>query len=166
MLTGIEAAVYRNGWRLQGEYIYNHISRRSLSDTHLHGGYVQAAYLIGGTHQIDRSRGAFTQPLVGKKGALELALRYDYADFNHQDIHGGRSRQYTAGVNYYINNNLKVMINYAYVDYDDNANGDNTLYIGKNATGELTTTPAEVDARQGKPGNRFSTLNLRFQIRF
>ena len=166
ILSGVEAAVYWHQWRLQGEYIYDRINRGALSDANLQGGYVQAAYLLGGRHQIDRSRGAFTQPLVGKKGALELAARYDYADFNSHDILGGHSRQYTVGMNYYINNNLKVMLNYSLVNYDANANGDGTLFIGKNESGELTSTPAEVSALSGEPGNRFSTINLRFQIRF
>lgn len=165
-LSGVEAAMYWRSWRIQGEYIYDRISRGSLSDASLQGGYIQAAYLWGGTHQVDRSRGAFTQPLVGKKGAWELAARYDYADFNSYDILGGHSQQYTVGMNYYINNNLKVMLNYSYVNYDANANGDGTLFIGKNEAGELTNDPVEVYARLGKPGNRFSTVNLRFQIRF
>ena len=165
-LSGVEAAMYWHRWRVQGEYIYNVISRGSLSDANLQGGYLQAAYLLGGTHKIDRSRGAFTQPVVGKKGALEFAARYDYADFNSHDICGGRSRQYTVGMNYYINNYLKVMLNYSYVDYDANANGNGTLFIGKNEAGEPTSNPTEVSAIYGKPGNRFSTINLRFQIRF
>ena len=166
ILSGVEAAVYWHQWRVQGEYIYDRINRGALSDANLQGGYIQAAYLWGGNHRIDRSRGAFTQPLVGKKGALELAARYDYADFNSHDILGGHSQQYTVGMNYYINNNLKVMLNYSYVNYDANANGDGTLFIGQNTTGELTSSPAEVSALSGKPGNRFSTINLRFQIRF
>jgi phosphate-selective porin OprO/OprP len=49
-------------------------------------------------------------------GAWELAARYDTIDMNDGGLAGGEFDQWTLGVNWYLNPNTKVMLNYAMVD--------------------------------------------------
>lgn len=120
-LVGAELAGYYGPWKFQAEYIQQDVNRSNgLADESFSGFYVQSScLLLGGKQDYNNSRGAFNQPLIGKKGDIELALRFDRLDMNGTVIKGGVSNQYTAGVNYYVNENLKVQLNYYYITHND-----------------------------------------------
>jgi phosphate-selective porin OprO/OprP len=44
-------------------------------------------------------------------------------------------------LNYYANNNVKIMLNYAYLNHDRYANGKDKLFVGYDANGNLTRNP-------------------------
>jgi phosphate-selective porin OprO and OprP len=46
------------------------------------------------------------------KGAWELAVRYDWLDLTDSGINGGELSEYTFGLNWYLNANMKVQANY------------------------------------------------------
>ena len=52
-------------------------------------------------------------------GAWEAALRYSYLDLNDDDIHGHRVSDLTAGLNWYLNPNVRISCNYVYSDVQD-----------------------------------------------
>ena len=65
----------------------------------------------------------------GGRGALELALRYSLMDLNDGaglagtetplgGVRGGEQTTLAAGLNWYLNSNLKLMFNYMHVDVD------------------------------------------------
>lgn len=167
--TGVELAGYSNGFRMQGEYILNRVSRTgSLPTEKFDGFYVQAACLLFGGRQVyNTGRAAFTQPLTGKKwGDIEVAARFDRLDMNGAAVYGGRSNQYTLGINYYINNNLKIQLNYAYTDTDRFANADGSAAVGLNAGGGLAYNPEDIDPRFGAGGNDYNSVSLRIQFKF
>lgn len=120
-LMGAELAGYYGPWKFQAEYIQQDVNRNNgFTDESFSGFYVQSSCLLfGGRQDYNNSRGAFNQPLIGKKGDIELALRFDRLDMNGKVVKGGVSNQYTAGVNYYINENLKVQLNYYYITHND-----------------------------------------------
>lgn len=120
-LMGVELAGYYGPWKFQAEYIQQDVNRNhGFVDESFSGFYVQSScLLLGGKQDYNNSRGAFNQPLIGKKGDIELALRFDRLDMNGKVIKGGVSNQYTAGMNYYINENLKVQLNYYYITHKD-----------------------------------------------
>lgn len=147
-LAGAELAGFYKGFRAQGEYIMNNTVRmEGLETEKFNGFYVQAAYLLfGGQQKFNKSRGAFSQPTLGRSwGDIELAARFDRIDLNGTEVMGGSANGWTFGVNYYATRNLKMQLNYSYVDHDKYANASGTA---------------------GEEGNAYGILGLRIQLNF
>ncbi len=117
---GLEAAAQFGSYSLQGEYIITDVSR-SHNDVSFSGAYLYASWFTTGEMRNYNSRtGVFggVKPLrkfdlTGKGyGAWELAARYSTIDLNDGPIHGGREDDITLGVNWYLNNNVRLMANY------------------------------------------------------
>lgn len=132
-LMGCELAGYYGPWKFQAEYMQQDVNReQGFSNETFSGFYVQSSCLLfGGKQDYNNSRGAFNQPLVGKKGDAEIALRFDRLDMDGKTVKGGTSNQYTVGVNYYLNENLKIQLNYYYITHNntDSANDYNSLNV-------------------------------------
>lgn len=170
-LAGLEVAGYYEGLRLQGEYIMSSVVKdKDLPTENFDGFYVFGTYLLfGGKYNYDKGAAEFTQPTRGKSwGDVELALRYDYLNLNSDvnQVMGGSGEGYTLGLNYYINNNVKVMLNYIYMNHDRWANGKNKLFVGYDANGDLTKNPREVVDDNGSAGEDYSILSIRFEVDF
>ena len=86
--------------------------------------YGEVHYFLTGEHrEYNRDSGAFTRvvPLrpfawdrsgVSGWGAWQLAARYSYLDLNSGAISGGRLHDWTLGVNWFMNPNMKAQFNY------------------------------------------------------
>jgi phosphate-selective porin OprO and OprP len=171
-LAGLEFAAYRNQFRLQAEYIGSSVAYiDELKPVEKFDGfYVFGSMLLfGGKYNYNTSEAEFTQPRRGKDwGDIELAFRYDYLNLNsHMDgIMGGAGEGYTFGLNYHANSNVKVMLNYAYMNHDRYASGKNKLFVGYDMDGNLTKNPRAVADVMGKAGEDFSMLLLRIEVDF
>ncbi len=162
----------------QGEYKYYTVNREKsdglgsvdLPTVNLDGFYVQAGYLLfGGRYNYNRADGEFTRLTRGKDyGELEVALRYDYVNANDFDaqVYGGSAEGYSLGLNYYVNPNVKFMMNYIYNNHDRYANGKGKLFVGTDADGNLTKDPFEVTEPDGQAGDDFGMLSFRIEIDF
>lgn len=169
LLAGLELAGFHRQFRMQGEYILNHTHRSGdLSTEKFNGFYIQAGYLLfGGQQKYSTSRGAFTQPTPGKSwGDLELAARFDRIDLNGTQVKGGSANGLTLGLNYYATRNLKLQLNYSYVDNDKYADAFNSAAVGYNSSGEKVYDGEKVDENSGKGGNAYGILGLRMQLNF
>jgi phosphate-selective porin OprO/OprP len=89
------------------------------------GGYAEVLYFLTGEYQLyDKGNGAFgrvipNQNLRMKKGegvsgcgAWQVGVRFSYLDLNDKAIQGGMVYDWTAGVNWFWNPNMKVQFNY------------------------------------------------------
>jgi phosphate-selective porin OprO and OprP len=117
-LVNAEAAVVFGPFSVQGEYYRTWVSAGNASPT-LDGFYVMGTWLITGEHRnYKRSTGAFDRTVPshnltdGGIGAWELALRYSGTDLNDEGVNGGRLNDITGGVNWYLNPNAKIQLNY------------------------------------------------------
>jgi len=138
MLLNTEFAAHYKGFRFQGEYIHSFIQLNDpvssdtgdISRLHFSGWYLHAGILLfGGSQRYDTHCGEFTQPIRGRKwGDLELLLRYDYLNLNSHHILGGEGQNFTAGLNYYVNNNVKIVLNYTYSDNKTIEDGEPGLH--------------------------------------
>jgi len=163
------AGAYKNIF-FQSEYFGSNVFRNEgLENVNLSGMYAQVGFLLGdGRYQYNSNEGEFTQPGLGKKGELEAAFRFDYINLNDKKagIYGGAANGYTLGLNYYANTNIKLMLNYSYLNHDRYANGKGKLFVGTDINGELTKDPAEVVEAEGKAGEKYGQLQFRIEIDF
>ncbi len=127
---GTELAVVSGPLSFQGECFYTQTNASSKGDPDFWGAYAYLGYFITGEHRkYKRSRGTFSlgeqhyrfRLRQGGWGAWELGLRYSYLDLNGADIKGGRVRNFTAGVNWYQKQKIRVMFNYINAHVKDRA---------------------------------------------
>lgn len=168
VLAGAELAGYYKGLRVQGEYINNWTYTENGNTYHFNGWYAHAGFLLfGGRQNYNSNEGEFTQPRRGKDwGDIELLIRYEYINMNSLDIYGGSAQAYTVGLNYFVNNNVKLMLNYQYNDQDRYANGKGKLLTGYDAQGVPTKDFTKMVTPNGKAGVDFHMISLRFELDF
>ncbi len=122
-----EAAWVHNAFSLQSEFVQSFVKSRPMSDPRFWAAYVQASYFLTGEHRpYKKSKGAFTKlrpkrnfDRDGGWGAWELAARYSYLDLSDGEIDGGKLRDFTLGLNWYLNPNFRIIWNYGYADAAD-----------------------------------------------
>ena len=80
------------------------------------GGYLSGVWNVTGEAFANKG-GVPGTPGVGDDGALwQVGLRYDTLDLDDGTVQGGRMDTWTAGVNWYLRSNFKLMLNYVRVD--------------------------------------------------
>ena len=129
-LVGLEAAYVSSPFSVQGEYIFANAD--VASSANFRGYYAQASYFLTGEHRNYKpSEGAFSRVKPkenfksgGGPGAWEVALRYSGLDLDDNSITGGKLNDLTAGLNWYLNPNTRVMWNYVHADKDHVGNAD------------------------------------------
>ena len=128
------AAVYHN-YFLQSEYFHYTLDRRGLKNASFNGAYGELAWTITGeSHKYKPETGAYggispDHPVdltEGSYGAWELAARVSYVGLDDNfvtgqsvaavpsAVSGGDQLNYTAGINWYVNNNMRFMLNYVH----------------------------------------------------
>jgi phosphate-selective porin OprO and OprP len=148
LAPGVEFAANFQNFYVQGEYIWYQFERElggALPDPDFSGWYVQAAWaLTGETRTWNAANGVFSglkpaKPLDLKGdgwGALELAARYSVSDLNYRadllpaagGIRGGEQTALTLGLNWYVNNNVRFLLDYQWVEVDRLSTGAANAY--------------------------------------
>jgi phosphate-selective porin OprO/OprP len=125
-LINPEWAVGYGPFSLQGEFFHALVDAEE--DVHFWGTYVYGSVVLTGEHRrYSRSGGTFAgitprqafQPWKGGWGAWELGLRYSYLDVNDEHIKGGKERNVTVGLNWYLHRYVRLMLNYVHAAVDD-----------------------------------------------
>jgi len=125
-LLGLEAAAVYGPVSLQAEYMRLWADRQPPNrDAQFDGFYFQASWLVTGEHRpYDRKNGVFSRVKPRRDfrlkqqgwGAWELAARYSCLDLNDAGIAGGEMDDYTFGLNWYLNPNVRMTFNYIHSD--------------------------------------------------
>lgn len=169
---GLEFAAQRRNLYLQAEWERMAIQRRdsSLADPDFSGFYVEGSWVLTGeARRYNTASAAFDAPALanpfdlknGRWGALELALRYSALDLNFDAgasgaaptadaVRGGEQRIVAAGLNWYLNPAVRLMLDYQHVSIDR---------LSPSAAAFLTPVGAAI-------GQSFDTLALRSQFAF
>jgi phosphate-selective porin OprO/OprP len=129
-LYGLEGAWVSGPLSIQGEYIFAEAD--ASSDVSFDGYYVQASYFLTGEHRKYKpSSGTFSRVKPKKNfgsdggwGAWEVAARYSAVDLDDSSISGGKLDNITAGLNWHLNPNTRLMWNYVHADKDDIGDAD------------------------------------------
>jgi phosphate-selective porin OprO/OprP len=132
-LVGLEGAWVEGPLSVQGEYMFANAD--VSSDGNFDGYYVQASYFLTGEHRKYKpSAGAFSRVkpknnfgLKDGLGAWEVALRYSSLDLDDGEIAGGELDSVTAGLNWYLNPNMRIMWNYIHAQKDGVGDADMVL---------------------------------------
>lgn len=113
---GAELLVYYGKFSLQSEYIRTQVKRRAgFADYRGQGGYTQCSWLLlGREYAYDEALACPARP-VGR--ALELCGRFNVVDMNDRSagVTGGAQKDFSLGLNYYINKHVGMKVNYSYV---------------------------------------------------
>lgn len=120
----------------QAEYFHYAVDRQGLPTASFDGGYVEASYTVTGEHRkYIPAAGAYsgispTHPFSlatftnGDWGALELGVRYSAINLKSNyttgvvtsassgAVAGGEQQVLTLGANWYVNNNIRFMLDY------------------------------------------------------
>jgi len=133
-LVGGEAALVYGPASLQGEYITADVDGRysGSPDPDFSGYYIQASYFLTGENRAYKASGGKFDRVKPKKnfgkeggwGAWQLAARYSHLDLEDDLVNGGELDSVTAGVNWYLNPNTRVMLNYVFADADKKYEGE------------------------------------------
>ncbi|MBN2316113.1 MAG: hypothetical protein JXM79_19455 [Sedimentisphaerales bacterium] len=121
-LVGFEAACLSGPLSIQGEYIL--ADADVASSANFHGYYAQVSYILTGEHRrYKASEGTFAgvKPKENFRygagpGAWEVAFRYSGLDLDDNIISGSKLHDTTAGLNWYLNPNMRIMWNYVHAD--------------------------------------------------
>ena len=176
LLYTAELAGHYRGLRVESAYIGSRVRLNddspevNLNDKNFGGWYVQAGYLLfGGTQHYDQGGAKYNRAKHGKKwGDLELNVRYENIDLNDfgGGVFGGAAEAYAIGLNYWINNNVKIMLNYQYNNNDRYANGRGRHFSGYDAAGQPTKDYTKVVDEKGSSGVDYSMISMRFEVVF
>jgi phosphate-selective porin OprO/OprP len=129
----------------QGEILYNFTDADAADDPNFWGYYAYLSYLLTGEQRnYNSSRGIFsgikqTRYFYPKKrqwGSWELGLRYSHVDLNDGEINGGKENNFTAGLNWYFTQDVRLMFNYIIVNVEDRESpaidkGDAHIFQGR-----------------------------------
>jgi phosphate-selective porin OprO/OprP len=129
MKKNIEALYINDKYSLQAEYTMIDVNAKK-DNYNFYAIYLQGSYfIIGNGSRYKFSNSTLVKPKLNRDGALEVAFRYSYIDLNDKDETGGTQKDYTYGVNWYYNNELKFMFNYIVAEPKGTDDYDGRLQI-------------------------------------
>ena len=112
----IEAAYMNGPFVVQAQQVTRTNDAPLLGDPEFGGMSVQAAWVLTGERQrYSLGAGTFGEVRPDKDnafGAWEIAARYSTLDLQDGGVLGGEQKNWTVGVNWYVNRNVRVSANY------------------------------------------------------
>ena len=141
-----ELAGTLGSFHFQGEYFDFNVERTLGNGPSLdfNGYYLQGGYILTGEKRsYSASSGSYStvtpsRPFdwkTGGWGAWEIAARYSMIDLNDKDILGGRQENVTVGLNWYVNRNIRFMLNYINGKVDKRSAGGDDIGAKYQAVG-------------------------------
>ena len=125
-VTGFELAAMRGPFLFQSEYFLTQVDTLAGDDLVFYGYYISFSFALTGEHRPYKGeeRGTFGRIVPHRTfldeglGALQLTFRFENTDLKDGAVDGGDWTAYTAGVNWYWNFHVRVMLNYVHGDLE------------------------------------------------
>ena len=141
-LFGVELAAVSGPFWAQAEFLTAHVVADTLDDPRFTGSYLELGwFLTGEVRPYNHQRGFFdhVEPiknLMGRNpfnkdrpgGALEFTGRFSTVDLNDGLVTGGELRNLSAGMNWYLNANNRVSVNYIHAKLLDTGKSNILLF--------------------------------------
>ncbi|MBA2880985.1 phosphate-selective porin OprO/OprP [Desulfosalsimonas propionicica] len=127
-IMSLEAAMVMGPFSVQAEYMQSFVGSDAANDPSFSGYYVYGSYfLTGESRNYKPGSGSFGRVKPNRNfsfqkpgaGAWEVGVRYSNLDLNDEAIEGGELSNLTLGVNWHLNPNVRMMLNYVYADLED-----------------------------------------------
>ena len=140
LFWGVEGAGVWGAVSIQGEYTMLNVDFEDstgglgaflpgqdfdMAGPNFGGWYIGGSvFLTGESRTYKAAKGAFDRIKVknpvhdGGWGAWELAVRYDSLDLNDGGVNLGEQNALVAGINWYLNDHVRLMVNYIHADVD------------------------------------------------
>lgn len=118
----LELAAMNGPLSFQSELAHSIVERKTGSDVGFDAFYAQVGWSLTGESRTYRgSDGEFKRLIPKNKfslanggwGAWELAARYDQVDLEDENISGGEEKRLSLGLNWYLNEDVRVMADYS-----------------------------------------------------
>ena len=108
----IEMMYINNKYYFQSEFTMEDLTARKGKYS-FYGYYLQGSYfLLGRGKRFKMATSTMSKVKPKRDGALELAVRYSYINLNDPKKSGGEQQDVTLGVNWYIDDKLKISSDY------------------------------------------------------
>jgi phosphate-selective porin OprO/OprP len=127
---GLEFAAIAGPLSAQAEWGFmSNNTENSSNEPSYNGGYVQLSYfLTGEKRSYKANKGSFgsvkvNNDITSGSGAFEIAARYDVIDLTFEDT-GSKQNSYQVGLNWYLNNYARIMLNYSNAKVKNYAGSD------------------------------------------
>ena len=128
-LLGVELALARGSFWLQGEVLSAHVDLLPVGSpdgrsARFEARYVEAGWFLTGERKpYSRSSRTFTRlkpkaPVPEGKGAWELAARWDHIDLSGGSVFGGSQQSLSLALNWILRSDLRALLNYVSTDPD------------------------------------------------
>jgi len=118
----IELLYLRDAFSLQSEIFRKDMTGAAGGpDGQVDAWYLQATWAPTGEGRVYNPAKGITGTLkpAGPRGAIELVGKLDRIRFSADDRRSESATGYLAGINWYVNPHVKLMLNYIYVDSDN-----------------------------------------------
>ena len=123
---GLEAAFLSGPLFVQSEYARASFGQAGGGAQDVDSFYVQGSWMLnGGMKAYKAGAGVFGSPKVADKGLWELTARWDSMENN--DLLDTKTTSTILGVNYYVNPNMRVMLNW--IQGENDKTGDEPSQI-------------------------------------
>ena len=101
---------------LRGEFLRAQVFR-SGPNLAYQGGFASVSWIVTGESVRYNPRSGVFGEVRPKHdfGAIELAARYSAIDLDDENVRGGRERDWTLGLNWYLTRNIRAMVNHVWV---------------------------------------------------
>jgi len=127
---------------------------QNQSNLYFWGAYGQVSYFLTGEHKVyepDYGRFGRVKPLAnfnpakGGWGAWELATRFSYLDVDDSGVRGGNLWAVTAGANWYLFPNARIMLNYIHANLSNREATIAAIPTNVTGTGDIVQTRFQID---------------------
>ena len=130
---GLETLFTYGPWSIQAEYFTANVDAPASGDPAFSGWYAFVSYWLSGEcRPLKHGTPGRVSPCCDWldeecccKGGWELAVRADSIDLTDGGIDGGEMMNYTLGINWHLNPNMRIMWNVVLTDVDRGKNAAN-----------------------------------------